>query len=161
MYQPAFAIYITLGPSYKPMNYTKLRTLAALTLLTCSLLPGCTEFSGTTLFLISSSNIRWEGFVAGIPFSEQGRFERSKRIQFRTVVRATQPEDNYLLTLEAASDGKDAHITVARGADFPSVTSAWPYFDFLEDMSDGKEHDFDLQKSSAKTVGTLKLRFIR
>lgn len=143
------------------MLLTKPRFLAALTLLTVALAAGCANYVGAMFFFVNSSKFGWEGSIGGKSFRELCRSEDSKRIQFRIEVRTDQPESNYLLTLEAASDGKGAHITVDRGAEFPSSTPPWPSFDFLEDMSDGKIHEFDLQKSSAHTTGILKLRFVR
>lgn len=119
--------------------------------------------ASTALFDANSSTLGWEGSVAGIPFQDHLRVPYSERVQIRIVVRADPafPENNYLLTLDSRLDGKSTHITVARGAHFPYVSPSVTYFDFLEDMSDGKQHDFDLRKSSVNVVGTLNLRMTR
>ena len=133
----------------------------ALALFLPLLLAGCADTASMALFYANSSALGWEGFVAGITFREQTRVEHSGRIQVRIVARAARPENNYLLTLDSTWDRKSTHITVARGANFYGVISTGGYFDFLEDMSDGKQHDFDLQKSSTNVAGTLKLKLIR
>ena len=136
-------------------------TAVALALTSCVSLGGCGGLAEVAVFYANSSNLGWEGSVAGIPFREQTRVEHSGRTKIRIVARADRPENNYLLTLDSTWDGKSTHITVARGVDFPSVNTGSSYFDFLEDMSDGKQRDFDLFKSSANVAGTLKLRMTR
>jgi len=129
-------------------------------LLLCCLLAGCAEMLAGPVFFANSTPIGWEGSVADVAFKQHGRYEGGGRTLIRLVLRPEQGE-SYLLTIDFTVDGRATRLTVARGSAFPSSTRGWSYPDFIEDMSDGNEHFFALEKSSAKSAGVLRLRMTR
>jgi hypothetical protein len=75
--------------------------------------------------------------------------------------RADQGQEGYVLTIASDVYGASTQISVLRGTALPVVIEGGSVPDFIADMSDGKEHVFDLGQLNGNALGPLKIRMLR